>query len=518
MWSISKLKKKGWSALKKNYWRILGISLLAAFIAGGMRVTGHLDSAAAYFVGGRFEVPTNADIVNDWMTSVKEVANGYGEQNGEGVLAHMGENYTPKKGILAKVYNQMTADRSVLYGFMNALNDLVFKNRFGQGAIILAGVGLLLAVLIFGSNVLQVGKCRFMLESHTYPNSRFDRVLFPWRVKKWKNVSLIMFERSLFVFLWDFTIVGGIIKRYSYKMVPYILAENPEIGHSEAFQLSRQMMRGNKWRAFLLDLSFIGWRALSILTMGILKWVFIQPYLEMVYAGLYLELRREAKETQMSLAHYMNDEALEMETDKVEYPVEEHPLYNPDVKGWIKADYHRKYSLWSVILMFFTFSFIGWAWEVSLHLFGDGVFVNRGFFHGPWLPIYGTGGVLIIVLMRRLADRPLLAFTGIVTVCGIVEYVAAWILWEMKEMYWWNYTGYFLNLHGRICAEGLLVFGLGGCAILYLLAPVLDELFQKIPKKIVVIVCVVLLSIFAVDAGYSMVNPNSGAGITDYEH
>lgn len=168
--------------------------------------------------------------------------------------------------------------------------------------------------------------------------------------------------------------------------------------------------------------------------------------------------------------------------------------------------------------MFFSFSTIGWLWEVSLHLFGDGVFVNRGFFHGPWLPIYGVGGVLVVALLRRFVDRPLMLFFMTMAVCGVVEYTAGYLLWEMKHMYWWNYSGYFLNLHGRICAEGLIIFGLGGCAFLYLIAPFFDELFKKIPRRTAVIICVALLAVFAADSAYSVAHPNSGAGITDYEN
>src|SRR5699024_3423257 len=174
------------------------------------------------------------------------------------------------------------------------------------------------------------------------------------------------------------------------------------------------------------------------------------------------------------------------------------------------------YSLRSLILIFFTFSFVGWLWEVSLHLFGDGVFVNRGFFHGPWLPIYGTGGILVVVLLKRFVPKPLVTFLMAVVVCGAVEYLSAWRLWEIEGMYWWNYTGYFLNLHGRICAEGLIVFGLGGCAFIYIAAPFFDEIYRRIPQKIARIICVVLLLLFAVDIVYSLIHPNSGAGITDY--
>lgn len=80
---------------------------------------------------------------------------------------------------------------------------------------------------------------------------------------------------------------------------------------------------------------------------------------------------------------------------------------------------------------------------------------------------------------------------------------------------WWDYSGYFLNLHGRICLEGLIVFGLGGCAFIYLLAPLLDQIFLKIPKRTAVLVCLILVMIFCADAGYSYFHPNTGKGINE---
>ena len=514
MWNRRELKQKGKSNLKKNFWRVVGISLLIAFIANGMKVTQHVDNAALYFVNGRFNTPTNAQIMNDWYLSVRQS----GDLEENSVLAFLGEHYQPKKGALAHIYNQMTQEKSVLYGFINAMNDILFKDRATQGMVILAGVILLLFFYAFISNVMRVGQCRFLLENRSYTQSKIGRLLFPWRVKRGRQTAFTMFKLSFFVFLWDLTVIGGIIKRYSYKMVPYILAENPDIGHKEAFALSRRMMRGNKWRAFVLDWSFIGWHILDIFTLGILNHVWIIPYTETVYTELYAVLRGEAKENGYAYAHYLNDELLFTQSEEEEYPVERYPLYDPKTRHWITINYRRKYSVRSLILMFFAFSMIGWCWEVALHLFGDGVFVNRGFFYGPWLPIYGTGGVLVVVLLRRFVDRPLVTFFMAVLVCGVVEYSVGFFLWEFKHMYWWNYSGYFLNLHGRICAEGLIIFGLGGCAFLYLIAPFFDELFKKIPRRVALLVCVVLLAAFAADGVYSMVHPNSGEGITSYEN
>ena len=83
-------------------------------------------------------------------------------------------------------------------------------------------------------------------------------------------------------------------------------------------------------------------------------------------------------------------------------------------------------------------------------------------------------------------------------------------------MRWWDYTGYFLNLNGRICGEGLTVFALGGMAAVYLLVPILDTMWSRIRPKVMVTVCAVLLACFVSDAVYSAMVPNTGDGITDY--
>ncbi len=182
-----------------------------------------------------------------------------------------------------------------------------------------------------------------------------------------------------------------------------------------------------------------------------------------------------------------------------------------------QVQYDRHYTAFSLVLMFFTLSFIGWCWEVSLHLISEGIFRNRGFFHGPWLPIYGFGGVLILIILYRFREKIFLEFILTVVLCGIVEYYTAWYM-ELANggTKWWDYTGYFLNIHGRICAEGLLVFGLGGLAIVYLLAPFLDNVYRRIPKRITTILAITLLVIFGADSVYSNLNPNAGDGITNY--
>ena len=94
--------------------------------------------------------------------------------------------------------------------------------------------------------------------------------------------------------------------------------------------------------------------------------------------------------------------------------------------------------------------------------------------------------------------------------------MTSWFLEVTQGMRWWDYTGYFLNIDGRICGEGLMVFALGGMAAVYLIVPVLDAMWSRLKPKVMVTICVILLVVFAADVVYSNIVPNTGEGITDY--
>lgn len=111
------------------------------------------------------------------------------------------------------------------------------------------------------------------------------------------NVVKTMFFRDLFTFLWTLLfIIPGIVKSYEYRMVPYIMAENPSLDTEEVFNLSRQMMNGNKWNVFVFDLSFIGWALLSVITFGIVQLFYSGPYYGLACAELYEEISYDFKD------------------------------------------------------------------------------------------------------------------------------------------------------------------------------------------------------------------------------
>lgn len=168
------------------------------------------------------------------------------------------------------------------------------------------------------------------------------------------------------------------------------------------------------------------------------------------------------------------------------------------------------YSIW----FFLTLSMVGWLWEVLLYLILDSRFVNRGILFGPWLPIYGAGGLLMYLLLYRLKKHPLLVFLLAVVICSAIEYFCSWFLEELWGIRWWDYSDYFMNLNGRICLLGAVVFGAGALILVYLFIPWFEKLYQKLPPSIRKRVGLILLLLFLIDATYAAVSPNFGPGIT----
>jgi uncharacterized membrane protein len=102
------------------------------------------------------------------------------------------------------------------------------------------------------------------------------------------GVPLLM---AVYIFLWTLLlIIPGIVKAYSYRMVPYILRDNPELSATEVITASRQLMDGNKWQTFVFDLSYIGWFLLGCITFGLVNVSWTSPYRQNANAALYLTL------------------------------------------------------------------------------------------------------------------------------------------------------------------------------------------------------------------------------------
>lgn len=166
------------------------------------------------------------------------------------------------------------------------------------------------------------------------------------------------------------------------------------------------------------------------------------------------------------------------------------------------------------VLLFFLISFAGWLWEVGLYRVTEHAWINRGVYYGPYLPIYGAGGLLLWFILHRLHRKPFRTFLLSAFICSILEYVTSVFLEWKWGVRWWDYEGHFLNLNGRICLVGAICFGLGGMALNCYFLPLYMKLYHRLSRKWRFILCGIFLTIFVLDVTWCAVRPNSGYGIT----
>ena len=149
-------------------------------------------------------------------------------------------------------------------------------------------------------------------------------------------------------------------------------------------------------------------------------------------------------------------------------------------------------------ILFYFCSFLGYVYELILCYFDTGKIFSHGILFGPWLPIYGTGAILIMT-MYKYRKSPLLIFILSFFITGLLEYLCGFILLKFFKKSLWDYTGYFLNISGHVCFLSALCFGIGGLLITYLIFPIIKKLYYKVNKKFLKIVLSLITLIFLGD-------------------
>ncbi|MCH5185834.1 MAG: DUF975 family protein [Oscillospiraceae bacterium] len=227
MWKISDMKKKGKDALRRNRWKAIAVSLVFMSIFG--------------------------------------VTTGVGSGSAD-LQEHMNE-------LIVKYGVEVTFVATLIA-------SLIIFMTIAVTAVIRA--------LIF--NPLEVGVHKFRINAVKGTGNISD-MGFGYDTAYKRNAITLLF-RDIYLFLWSLLfLIPGIIKAYEYLMVPYILADNPDISQTDAFRKSKEMMKGNKGKAFLLDLSFIPWYILGGITCGILCIFYVWPYHHLTKAALYEKLK-----------------------------------------------------------------------------------------------------------------------------------------------------------------------------------------------------------------------------------
>lgn len=252
MWTTSRLKEEAKRTLKQfGYWMPFFVTFIAGLIAGGS--------------GG----------VSGFSSSISVTEENIHKFSDSGELG------------------------AFFAGIGRAFREFFSNPVVATTAIIAVTVGILISLAIafgwsaFVAGPVIVGKNRYFMEHRGF-DSKFERLFWAFRRGRYMNIVKTMFIMNLKIFLWSLLfVIPGIVKAYEYSMIPYILAENPQISTERAFELSRQMTSGEKWHIFCLELSFIGWYLLGVLCCCV-GTLFVDPYLEATKAELYQVMREKA--------------------------------------------------------------------------------------------------------------------------------------------------------------------------------------------------------------------------------
>ena len=285
MWDRKELKARGKAAFKANYWKCVLVGfLLAAFVMG-------TSASLNYTFKRTSDTMQTADTLEAMNTPVDITT------TEDGQIIINGEEYgTIQDAVYAvgELENMNPEDIAAVNAFLTAMQDPETQAALGVMVIAvlsaLAFIALIASLIrIFVTNPLEIG-CRGFFLRNTEEPAEMNELgvgFHPY----FHNVGALLL-RDVFIALWSLLfVIPGCIKHYSYRMVPYILAENPEISGKEAITLSRQMMDGHKWNAFVLDLSFIGWAILSSVTLGLAGIFYVNPYKYCTDAELYQALK-----------------------------------------------------------------------------------------------------------------------------------------------------------------------------------------------------------------------------------
>ena len=199
-------------------------------------------------------------------------------------------------GLIGSVGNVFVSFGQNLGEVLGLVDPAEMDLTMAAGALVLSGVVIISSIIgalfsIFVTDAITVGVSNYFIKN-TDSKPLFKDAFSGFKVKYGRNIGTLLLV-GIKTVLWSLLfIIPGIIKTYEYAIIPYILADDPEISSKDAFKKAKQMMKGNKWRLFKLEFSFIGWALLCFLTLGIGTF-FLLPYVDAAMAEFYVELKNK---------------------------------------------------------------------------------------------------------------------------------------------------------------------------------------------------------------------------------
>ena len=298
MWKRKELKNNARKVIKKNYWTAIVICFLIALFTGefGTSIMGIFptdDSMDPYYIISHpdtvFE-SNQPERENEILKRQEEVVEDLKTRK-----ENLNDTELKIVNVIESYLDSMTKSQKFIFKISDSIKSFILdKDVLGIGLAVMSILSL--AFSIFIANPLIVALRRYFIKARKKQSTKINVVLDIFKKESWIRVAITMFLKDVFTILWFLTIIGGFIKMYEYAMIPYILGDNPKMKWKEAFKLSKQMMKGNKWKLFVLDLSFLGWEILSLFTFGLLNIFYVNPYKVATNVELYEVLKKEAIE------------------------------------------------------------------------------------------------------------------------------------------------------------------------------------------------------------------------------
>lgn len=290
MWKRKELKANARQVVKKNYWTALVVCFLLALFTGefGTSIIGIWqadDSMDPNYVIHNENMIMDEQVNKEKVQEVKEKTSSIDK-----IKENLNEIELKVWDLITANLNSATKSQKYIFKIWDAVESFSINQIvLGISFSFIASISLIFTIII--ANPLTVAGKRYFLKARQESNTKIGILGEIFKKGNWINVGITMFLKNIYNLLWYLTIIGGIIKTYEYRMIPYILAENPKIKRKEAFQRSKKMMQGNKWKTFMLDVSFIGWSFVSIFTFGLLNILYVNLYKAATTAELYVVLR-----------------------------------------------------------------------------------------------------------------------------------------------------------------------------------------------------------------------------------
>ena len=290
MWKRRDLKAKARKVVKNNYWTALIVCFLLALFTSEFGTSIILiwqgeDSVDPNYIVKQENIVSDNEKAEEELSEIKEKEEEFQEKRSGLNQVQLGIIEIIKANV-----NNLFKSEKYIFRIWDAIKSFgIHETGLGVGLILISIIALIYIILI--AEPLRVAGRKYFILDRKEENTKMGVMKEIFKKGNWKNVTYIMFFKNLYNLLWFLTIIGGVIKFYEYRMIPFILADNPKVSKKEAFELSRKMMKGNKWKTFVIDISFILWYILSIFTFGLLNILYVNIYKASTETELYNTLK-----------------------------------------------------------------------------------------------------------------------------------------------------------------------------------------------------------------------------------